>query len=131
MPFLIAAIVGGALTVGGAATGAMGQRQRRSALNRAKAGAIADFRDLGNEYRDLFGPVMQQYSKEREANIGLYRAEMARAEQSFSRYFDQARAEYGAGMDRALGEMRTGREATIALSRQQTEKQQQAATSKL
>lgn len=127
MPFIAAAIIGGGLMAGGAAMGALGQRQRRKAMLGMQAMAIEDFRELGDEYKDLFAPIMQQYSREREANMSLYRAEMQRAEQSFSRYFEQARTEYGAGMDRALGEMRTGRESTLALARQETERQQQGA----
>jgi hypothetical protein len=94
-------IIGGAMMLGGAAMGAMGASARRSALRATSRAAIADFRDLGDEYRDLFAPIMQQYSREREANMSLYRTEMERAEQSFSRYFEQARSEYGAGMDRS------------------------------
>ena len=127
MPFIAAAIIGGGLMAGGAAMGAMGQRSKRRALLGMKAMAIDDFRNLGDEYKDLFDPIISQYSREREANMSLYRAEIQRAEQSFSRYFEQARTEYGAGMDRALGEMRIGRESTIALSRQETERQQQGA----
>ena len=121
-------IIGGAMLLGGAAMGAIGQRQRRKALLGMQAMAIEDFRELGDEYRDLFGPIMQQYSQEREQNMSLYRTEMQRAEQSFTRYFDQARTEYGQGMDRALGEMRIGRESTIEATRQETRRQEAAQT---
>lgn len=127
---MIPLIIGGAMMLGGAAMSAMGARSRRSALHATSRAAIADFRDLGDEYRSLFAPIMQQYSREREANMSLYRTEMARAEQSFSRYFEQARSEYGAGMDKALAEMRTGRDATIELMRQQTLGQQRTATAR-
>jgi len=128
MPFIAAAIIGGGLMAGGAAMGAMGQRARRSALRATSRAAIADFRDLGDEYGDLFSPIMEQYSRERQANMSLYRTEMQRAEQSFSRYFEQARTEYGAGMDRALGEMRIGRESSIEATRQETRRQESAQT---
>lgn len=128
MPFIAAAIIGGGLMAGGAAMGAIGQRQRRRALLGMQEMAMEDFRGLGNEYRDLFGPIMQQYSREREQNMSLYRTEMQRAEQSFTRYFDQARTEYGQGMDRALGEMRIGRESTIEATRQETRRQEAAQT---
>jgi hypothetical protein len=105
-----------------------GAGARRSALGKAKKQAIADFRELGDEYADLFGPIMQQYSREREQNMSLYRTEMQRAEQSFTRYFDQARTEYGQGMDRALGEMRIGRESMIESTRQETRRQEAAQT---
>lgn len=121
-------LIGGAMMLGGAALNAYGSAQRRRALGRLGAAAIAEFRDLGDEYRDLFSPIMQQYSRERANNMSLYREEMARAEQSFSRYFEQARTEYGAGMDRALGEMRIGRESTIEATRQETRRQQSAQT---
>jgi hypothetical protein len=125
--FGLSLLIGGALMAGGAAANSLSQRAKRKALLGMKAGAIDDFRELGDEYKDLFDPIMQQYSRERDANMSLYRSEMRRAEQSFSRYFDQARTEYGAGMDRALGEMRIGRESTLALARQETERQQQGA----
>lgn len=105
-----------------------GAGAKRAALARAKTQAIADFKNLGAEYRDLFDPIVQQYSREREQNMSLYRTEMQRAEESFSRYFEQARTEYGAGMDRALGEMRIGRESTIEATRQETQRQQAAQT---
>jgi hypothetical protein len=105
-----------------------GAGAKRAALARAKTQAIADFRELGDEYADLFGPIMQQYSREREQNMALYRTEMQRAEQSFTRYFDQARTEYGQGMDRALGEMRIGRESMIESTRQETRRQEAAQT---
>lgn len=108
-------------------SGGAGAKQK--ALQRTRQQAIADFRDLGGDYSAAFDQVMQQYTRERGANISLYRTEMGRAEASFSQYFDQARTEYGQGMDRALGEMRTGRESTLALSRQQTEQAQQRAIS--
>lgn len=104
-----------------------GAGARRQALGRVRREAESDFRDLGDEYRGLIGPVIDQYTRDRETNMGLYRTEMNRALSDFTRYFEQARTEYGAGMDRALGEMRIGRESTIALSRQETERQQQGA----
>lgn len=128
MPIFSAVLIGGALMAGGAAMNAMGQRARRNALLGMKASAIYDFRDLGDEYKDLFDPIISQYSKEREANMSLYRTEMQRAEDSFSRYFEQARTEYGAGMDRALGEMRIGRESMIEATRQETRRQEAAQT---
>ena len=123
---LVVAIVGGALIAGGAAASSAAARSRRSAMRALGRAAIADFRDLGGEYQDMFTPVMDQFTKDRQTNMDLYRAEMQRAEQSFSKYFDQARAEYGAGMDRALGEMRIGRESTIEATRQETQRQQAA-----
>ena len=128
MPFLAAAIFGGALMAGGAVASGMGQRARRKALSAMGAAAVDEFRGLGDEYRDLFSPIMRQYTREREQNMALYRTEMQRAEESFSRYFEQARSDYGSGMDRALGEMRIGRESTIEATRQETRKQQAAQT---
>lgn len=130
MPFIQAIIIGGALAGAGAGMNAMGSAQQEAALMAVKRQAIRRFRTLGNEYRDLLNPIIVQYSKEREENMGLYRTEMNRAITDFTRYFDQARTEYGAGMERALGEMRTGRESTIELSRQQTQRQQQAAAAR-
>jgi len=124
-PLIIGGI--GAIAAGGVAS-AMAATARRNALLGVSSMAIADFEKLGNKYRDLFAPVMEQYTKEREANMTLYRDEMLRAEQSFSRYFEQARTEYGAGMDRALGEMRIGRESAIEATRQETRRQEAAQT---
>ena len=130
MPFLVAAIIGGGLMAGGAVAGGIGQSQKRKALKALGQAAIEDFGELSNEYRDLFAPILDQYTRERTANMDLYRSEMRRAEQSFSQYFDQARQQYGEGMDRALGEMRIGRESSIEATRQETRRQQAAATSR-
>jgi hypothetical protein len=105
-----------------------GAGARRAALGRVQSQAASDFRDLGQEYQSLFGPIVEQYSRDREANMNLYRTDMNRALGDFTRYFEQARTEYGAGMDRALGEMRIGRESTIAATRQETQRQQAAQT---
>jgi hypothetical protein len=105
-----------------------GAGARRAAMSRAGQQAVSDFRALGEEYSTLFGPIMEQMSRDRAANIGLYREQMGRAQADYTRYFEQARTEYGTGMQRALDEMRIGRESTIALSRQQTERQMQRAS---
>lgn len=107
-----------------------GAGARRAALGRVRQQAVSEFRDLGDEYSGLISGVIDQYTRDRETNMGLYRTEMNRAITDFTRYFDQARTEYGAGMERALGEMRIGRESTIELSRQQTQRQQQAAAAR-
>lgn len=127
MPF-IAIGIGAGLLLGGAAAQSKAASARRKALNRVGGRAMRDFRELGDEYGDLFKPVIDKYSSERDANIGLYREQMARAEDSFSRYFEQARSEYSAGMDRAMGEMRIGRESMIEATRQETRRQQAAQT---
>ena len=126
---IFAAIIGGGLIAGGAAAGGLAASQKRQALKGMKRAVIRDYRELGEEYKNLFDPIMQQYSRERESNISLYRSNMQRAEQSFSQYFNQARTEYGSGMDRALGEMRIGRESTIEATRQETRRQQASQTS--
>lgn len=128
MPFLTAVIVGGVLAAGGAAISGIGQGQRRKALKGLQQLALAEYEDLASEYSDLFEPIWQRYSQERSQNINLYRTEMERARSDFTGYFEQARSQYAEGMDRALAEMRTGRESTIALSRQETQRQQQRAT---
>lgn len=106
-----------------------GAGARRQALSRVGASAVSEFRTLGNDYAALFNPVIERYTQDRQANMGLYRAEMARAESSFTQYLTQAKQEYGAGMDRAISEMRVGRESTLALSAQETGRQQQSARS--
>lgn len=126
MPFIAAAIFGGALMAGGAVASGMSQRAKRKALGALGAMAISEYRDLGDEYRDLFAPILQQYTNERQTNMNLYRNQMNRAREDFTKYFEQARTEYGQGMERALEEMRTGRESTIELTRQETARQQQA-----
>jgi hypothetical protein len=105
-----------------------GAGARRDALNALEGRAQAAYRDLGDEYRDLFRPIVTQYTRDRAANMEMYRTEMGRALSDFSRYFEQARTEYGAGMDRALGEMRVGRESSIEATRQETRRQQAAQT---
>lgn len=105
-----------------------GAGARRRALGRVRQQAVSDFRDLGNEYSGLIGGVIDQYARDRETNMGLYRTEMNRALSDFTRYFEQARTEYGAGMERALGEMRIGRESSIEATRQETQRQQAAQT---
>lgn len=105
-----------------------GAGARRGALNRVARQSAKAFRDLGDEYSALFGPIMDQMSRDRAANIDLYRDQMGRAQADYTRYFEQSRSEYAAGMQRALEEMRIGRESTIELSRQQTARQMQRAS---
>jgi hypothetical protein len=124
------ALLGGGLLAGGGILGGFGARSRRRALNALAQQAKKEYRELSTEYQGMFEPILDQYTRERTANMDLYRSEMRRAEQSFSQYFDQARQQYGEGMDRALGEMRIGRESSIEATRQETRRQQAAATSR-
>jgi hypothetical protein len=89
-----------------------------------------EFTNLGQQYRADATTIIDQFTRERTANIGLFREQMGRAQADYTRYFDEARTQYAAGMERAIGEMRTGRDATIQMMRQQTEAQQRAATSR-
>ena len=68
-----------------------GAGARQAAMSRAGQQAISDFRALGKEYSTLFGPIMEQMSRDRAANIGLYREQMGRAQADYTRYFEQAR----------------------------------------
>lgn len=128
--FPLAVALGVGLIGAGAAAAALGARARRSALQAAGQVALAEFEDLGKQYRTRFKPIVTQFTQARQDNMDLYRREMAQARDDFSRYFDQSRAEYAAGMDRALGEYRTGRESTIQMLRQTVTQQQQAATAR-
>jgi hypothetical protein len=129
MPVAIAAI-GAGLIAGGGVLGGFGARSKRKALERLGQRAKDEYRGLATEYQGLFEPILQQYSRERETNMALYRTEMSRAENSFSQYFNEARTQYSQGMDRALGEMRTGREASLMGIRQETARQQAGATAR-
>lgn len=122
-------IIGAGLIAGGAVMGGLAQQSRRRALGRLGSQAMSEYEGLADKYTDLFKPIMEQYSLERKSNIDLYRTEMERARTDFTNYFDQARQQYGEGMDKALSELRTGRESTIALQRQQTQRSQQRAAS--
>lgn len=102
---------------------------KEAALSQLANRTRRDFRQMSSQYMESFTPIMQQYSRERAANIDLYRADMERARADFARYFDQARVEFGTGMDRAISELRTGRESTIEVMRQQTERERQRAIS--
>lgn len=124
-------ILGGlGLMLGGGILGALGNRSRRDAMNRMAGAAQRAYGNLATEYQSAFAPIMDRLSSERVANIDLYRQEMGRARDDFTRYFEQAQQQYGAGMERAIGEYRTGRESTIALLRQTIERQQQAQTAR-
>ena len=129
MAIALAALGIGLIGAGGLAS-AFGSKARRSALEAAGQVAIAEFEDLGGQYRNRFRPIMQRFKEDRDKNMALYREEMARSREDFSRYFEQSRSEYAAGMERALGEYRTGRESTIQMLRQTVSQQQQAATAR-
>lgn len=121
-------LIGGGLLAGGGILGGFGQRSRRKALERLAQRAKDEYRGLANEYQGLFEPILAQYTQDRAANVDLYRSEMTRARSDFENYFQQARQQYGEGMDKALSELRTGRESTISLQRQQTQRAQQRAS---
>jgi hypothetical protein len=125
IPLLIA---GGAMMAGGSILGGFGARSRRRALAALAQQAKTEYRGLATEYQGLFEPILAQYTRERESNVNLYRQEIEKARTDFTNYFEQARQQYGAGMDKAISEMRIGRESTIAFQRQQTERAQQRAT---
>lgn len=117
--------------VGLATAGLFGGRarnSRRRALGRLADAYKTEYGDLASQYALDFESMLGSYIDDRARNMELYRSEMQQAQSQFQRYFDEARTQYGQGMDRALEEMRTGREATIALTRQETERQQQRAS---
>jgi len=122
-------ILGG--VVGLATGGLLGGRarnSRRRALGRLADAFKTEYGDLASQYALDFESMLGNYIDDRARNMDLYRSEMQQAQSQFQRYFDEARTQYGQGMDRALEEMRTGRESTIALTRQETERQQQRAS---
>jgi len=118
-------IVGAGLMAGGGILSGIGAgRKRREMMLQARLGETA-YRELGADYYRALGPVLQQYMGQRQRTLEDYRSNMDFARNRFRNYFNQARTEYSQGMDRALSEMRTGRESTIALTRQTTQAQRQ------
>ena len=117
----------GLMAGGGILSGIGGGRRRREMMLQARLGETA-YRALGHEYFNELTPVLQQYMSQRQSTMGVYRASMRQSQRLYRQYFEQARGEYDAGMGRALEEMRTGRESTIALTRQTTRSQRARAT---
>jgi hypothetical protein len=104
-----------------------GSGAKRRALGRLASQNVDAFRDLGEDYMTQFSTVMQDFTKYRNENVAAFRSDMERSRSDYMKYFEQARTQYGEGMDKAISEMRIGRESTIALSRQENERQQQRA----
>lgn len=111
-------------------TGSTTQNQRAAAINAIGGRAMSDFAELGQQYQDQFGQMIESYAADRASNIGLYREEMDRARTDFTKGFNTAISQYTGGMDQAIREYRVGRDSTIALLRQSFEKQASTQTAR-
>lgn len=107
--------------IGGGLFGASGAQKKRRALMQFGATIMKGYRDVGNEYMGDITREVEGYRADRDRNISMYQEQMGTALSSYERLFTNAREDYAAGMDRSLGELRTGRESTITMMRKQTE----------
>lgn len=115
-------VIGAGLMAAGGIASGIGSNARKGALNRLSTALQDQYNLLGKNFSGGFNPIIADYTRARGRNMQLYREEMAQAIGSYTRYFDEARTQYSEGMTRALEEMRTGRESTTALVRQDTER---------
>jgi hypothetical protein len=107
-----------------------GSDSKKRAMSRLKQEYLTRYGDYATDIERSFQPVIDRLSSFRESNVSQYRQDFQRTMEDFRRNYESTRAEYGAGMDRALGEMRIGRESTIAMLRQTVARQEQAATAR-
>ena len=107
-----------------------GSDSKKRAMSRLKNDYLTRYGDFASQIERSFDPILSRISANRAENISQYRADFERTMGDFQRTFQQARTDYTEGMDRAIGEYRTGREATIAMLRQTVSKQQQEAASR-
>lgn len=122
--------IGAGLLGAGGIMGGLSGRSKQKALRALAREGLTRYGDLAKDYGSQFQSVIDDFSKAQAANIAQYRQDFQKSAETYEQYFREAQRQYAEGYDQAIGEYRTGRESTIALMRQQTEAQQQAARSR-